>query len=514
MTLHPQIDQLKETLDGNVTVESTSGWNILRHEFLYILWALMDLAILTPLILAFAPWTRFWPPGLMVVLLLLMMLIPFNLSRLMSSLKVRVERQRVILTVGLILTILVAWRLLLFSPRPVSDFGWISDFFIHIEHPGNPFRVRDLTIFLMVTFMWWRGLSLVGRHVDITEIGFRMRFEILLLFIFVAVIAGSLLPWSVTPFILLFFFTSLLAIVITRVEQLELSRNGQSFPITFHWLIVVSGAAAIITFSTGILAGVLSNDSVAITVGWFSPLWEALGHLGFVVVAIITYLNTPLFLLIGWLVGLFVGTFESAFEVGLDALDALSLAPLTEPLPEELMEATESSIQFPRQLLTILIMFFVVLFVSLALGRIGRSLRRTSTGKIQTANQLTGYGSLPRPGLGQRILDRFGALRRWRAAASVRHLYRQICATAADYGYPRSESETPYEYLQTLSQAWPDNLEDAKLITEAYVRVHYGELPENKEELTGIEAAWKRLESNRPAETEPDGEGLSIHRRG
>ncbi len=90
MALQPQIDQLKETLDGNVTVESTSGWNILRHEFLYILWALMDLAILTPLILAFAPWTRFWPPGLMVVLLLLMMLIPFNLSRLMSSLKVRV----------------------------------------------------------------------------------------------------------------------------------------------------------------------------------------------------------------------------------------------------------------------------------------------------------------------------------------------------------------------------------------------------------------------------------------
>jgi hypothetical protein len=514
MTLQPQIDQLKETLDGNMTVESTSGWNILRHEILYILWALMDLAILTPLILAFAPWTRFWPPGLVVFLLLLMMLIPFNLSRLMSTLNVRVERQRIVLIFGLILTILIAWRLLLYAPRPVSDLGWISEFFNHIEYPGNPFRVRDLTIFLVVTFMWWRGISLVGRQVDIAEIGFRMRFEILLLFILVAVIAGSLLPWSVTPFILLFFFSSLLAIVITRVEQLELSRIGQPFPITIRWLLFVSGAAAMITFTTGVLAGVLSNDSVTATVGWFSPVWDALGHMGIVVIAIITYLNTPLFIIISWLLGLFIGTFESAIEGGLDSLESLSQAPFSEQLPEELMEATGISIQFPRQLLTILMMLFVVLFVSLALVRLGRSLRRTSSVQYQTANPRPGHGSLPRPRIGQRILDRFGALRRWRAAASIRHLYRQMCATAADYGYPRSESETPYEYLQTLSQAWPDGEEDAKLITEAYVRVHYGELPENREELTGIEAAWKRLESKRPAETEQESEGLSIQRRG
>jgi len=443
-----------------------------------------------------------------------MMLIPFNISRLMSTLNVKVERQRIVLIVGLILTILIAWRLLLYSPRPVSDLGWISDFVNHMEYPGNPFFVRDLTIFLMVAFMWWRGISLVGRHVDIAEIGFRMRFEILLLFILVAVIAGSLLPWSVTPFILLFFFTSLLAIVITRVEQLELSRIGHSFPITFHWLLIVSGAAAMITFTTGILAGVLSNDSVTTSVGWFSPVWQALGHMGIVVVAIISYLIMPLFILIGWLLGLFVGAFGSAFEGGLDSLDMLSQAPFAEQLPEELMEATESSIQFPRQLLTILIMFFVVLFIALALGRLGRSLRRASSAEIQTADPLPGYGSLPRPGLGQRILDRFGALRRWRAAASIRHLYRQMCTTAADYGYPRSESETPYEYLQTLSQAWPAGEEDTKLITEAYVRVHYGELPENKEELTEIEAAWKRLESKPPAETERDSEGLSIQRRG
>ena len=513
MTIQPQIDPLQETFESNLAGKSTIGWNILRHEFLYLLWALMELAILTPLILAFAPWTRFWPPGLIVILLLLMMLIPFNLSRLMSTLDVRVDRQRIVLAIGLILTIIITWRLLLYSPRPVSDLGWIADFFNQIEIPDNPYRVRDLTIFLMVTFMWWRGISLVGRQVDIAEIGFRMRFEILLLFIFVAAIAGSLLPWSVTPFILLFIFTSLLAIVITRVEQLELSRIGQSFPITFRWLFVVSAAAALIAFTTGALAGVLSNESVAGTVGWFSPLWEALSYTGIVVVSIIAYFISPLILLMSWILGLFIGAFGSIFEGGFADIVSLFQTPFAEQLPEELTEATETSIQFPRQLLTILIMFFVVLFVTLALGRLVRSFRHTSSGEIQTVNPLSGYGSLPRPGLRQRILDRFDALRRWRAAASIRHLYRQMCITAADYGYPRVESETPYEYLQTLSHAWPDGEEDAILITEAYVRVHYGEFPENKEELTRIEAAWKRLESKRPAEAKRENKDPSTQRR-
>ena len=512
MTLQPEIDQLQETINSNAVVESTTGWNILRHEFLYLLWAFMELAILTPLILAFAPWTWFWPPGLIVILLLLMMLIPFNLSRLMSTLDVSLDRQRIVLTVGLILTIIITWRLLLYSPRPVSDLSWIADFFNHIEIAGNPFRIRDLTIFLIVTFMWWRGISLVGRHVDIAEIGFRMRFEILLLFVLVAGIAGSLLPWSVTPFILLFFFTSLLAIVITRVEQLELSRIGQSFPITFRWLLVVSGAAAVVAFTTGALAGVLSNDSVASTVGWFSPMWEALSLMGIVIAAIITYLISPLILFISWILGLFVAAFGSVIDNGLEEIELLTQGPLSEQLPEELMESTDTAIQFPRQLLTILIMFLFVLFVTLALGRLVRSLRHTSSGGNQTINPLSGYGALPRPSLGQRILDRFGVFRRWRAAASVRHLYRQMCMTAADHGYPRAESETPYEYLQTLSQAWPEGEKDAKLITEAYVRVHYGEFPENEQELIKIEAAWKRLESNRPAEIERNSDTPSIQR--
>ncbi len=60
-------------------------------------------------------------------------------------------------------------------------------------------------------------------------------------------------------------------------------------------------------------------------------------------------------------------------------------------------------------------------------------------------------------GLGRRVLERLGLLRQWRAAASVRRIYKQMCRTAGAAGYPRLGTETPYEYLPTLTRVWVHN---------------------------------------------------------
>ena len=102
------------------------------------------------------------------------------------------------------------------------------------------------------------------------------------------------------------------------------------------------------------------------------------------------------------------------------------------------------------------------------------------------------------PGAGRRLLQRLGLLRQWRAAASIRRIYRLMCRAAAAAGYPRLEAETPYEFLPTLGQVWPENAAEARLITDAFIRVRYGELPETAEELEAIRAAWRRLEASEP----------------
>ena len=102
-------------------------------------------------------------------------------------------------------------------------------------------------------------------------------------------------------------------------------------------------------------------------------------------------------------------------------------------------------------------------------------------------------------GVGQRLLRRFGLLRRLRAA-SVRRLYNQMSRAAAAHGYARGAAETPYEYLPTLAEAWPNGRDETHMITEAYVRVRYGEVPENNQELLVLRDAWSRLEKQKPTE--------------
>jgi hypothetical protein len=79
-----------------------------------------------------------------------------------------------------------------------------------------------------------------------------------------------------------------------------------------------------------------------------------------------------------------------------------------------------------------------------------------------------------------------------------------MCRTAAAAGFPRGAAETPYEYITTLHSVWPDNNSEITLITEAYIRVRYGEIPETENELQEIKSSWQQLSAVQPAfETTP-----------
>lgn len=351
-------------------------------------------------------------------------------------------------------------------------------------------------VFVTIVLVWWRGISLIGRRVEIEDVGLRFRFGILLVVFLVAGLAGSQLGWSVTPFILLFFFVSLMAIILTRVEQLERSHSGQSFPINLRWLIIVVGAAAVVTFSTGLISGFISGDSVTDVVGWFAPLWLALNFLATPALVTISVLSTPLLTAFGWLLSWIVGIIGSAFQIDLQDIELITGQTLVTPAPEELTETTESINFIPRQILPLLIMLFVVLLVAWTLGRLFRSMRQTATLEAEGLSPRSGNGQGERPGAGRRLLDRLGLWRRWRTAASIRHIYQDMCRLAADHGYPRADSETPYEYLATLTQAWPNKIDDARTITEAFIRVRYGEIPESQGEVDEIRSAWQRIEGS------------------
>ncbi len=482
-----------------------SVWTNFRHELLYVVWALMEVAIITPLFLAFMPWARYWSPLMTAIWLLAVMLIPFNLSRLMSTLQLSIERQRIWMVIGLVLTVLFSWRLLLYQPNSIVDLRWLIGITSRLGRSGNPFWIRDLAVFICVAFMWWRGISMVGRIVDVGNIGFRFRAGVLIAAPLVAGLAGSLLGWPVTPFILIYYFASLLAIVFTRVEQLELQGRGRSVQIGPRWVLYVATVAGLVALVTGAIASLVSGEPLLILVASLAPVWLALEFMLISLISIVSYLSSPLLLALGLLVNFLSSLIGPALRTALNNLPNLALIQPVTPELEELAQESRTLADAPRTLLTILIMLLVVLLIALALGRFFRSANQSPELESNRSARFIDGRDIKRLGFGRRLLQRLGGLGKWRTAASIRRIYRGMCETAAGYGYPRAGTETPYEYLNTLVQVWPENSFESLVITEAYNRVRYGEIPESKDELNQITEAWKILERATPDDDVSEG---------
>jgi hypothetical protein len=81
-----------------------------------------------------------------------------------------------------------------------------------------------------------------------------------------------------------------------------------------------------------------------------------------------------------------------------------------------------------------------------------------------------------------------------RSAASIRKMYASIVDMAAEAGYPRDLAETPYEHRAILYQAFPGHEPAVDAITQAYVRVHYGEVPDTREEMDQLRRYYRELQ--------------------
>ena len=345
---------------------------------------------------------------------------------------------------------------------------------------------------------------MVQFHPDIGRVGLRLRVGILLFVPIALLPQGRDNTWGVMHYVLLYFVAGLMAISLIRAEQIERERSGFSASLSPGWVGTIFITSLLVILTAGLIAIIISSDTLALIVLWLSPLRAALLAGTVVAIGTLFYLASPLFklfeLLLMWMTQLFSAMFTTLSErLGFELPENLGGLSEVLPIPEEAAEVSGLSIPVEiTRALTILIMLAVVVFAAFILTRRFRqpTLGPHAGGPIRSGGSV----KLPSEGIGQRLLQRLGMLRRWRTAASIRQIYKQMCDAASGVGYARGSSETPYEYLKTLEEVWPDERSDSLLITEAYVRVRYGEIPETMEELEAIRAAWDRLEEAVPEE--------------
>lgn len=477
---------------------AATTWGTARHELLFLSFALMETSLLTPVVLVILGWARYWPASLVMLWLLLVMLLPLNLVRLMTLLHVGLSRQRRALMVALLLVVLLSWRQLLYSPAGPLDFGWLGQFAANLAQGNSLVWARDLSIFVITILVWWRGIRLATRQPAIGNVGLRLRLGGLILAPFMVWFSARFLTVSIVPFLLLFFLAALTAVALVRAENIEQEQRGTAATLNARWFAVVAAAALGIVLAGGGGAAALSGNSLLAVVSWLSPLWRALQFVGTVVGAIVFEVVYPMIqvlaVFVNWLGGLLAAVLRQVMT-GLLVTGILGEAPESgAPTPTPTPTAGPLG-ELAGKAGVALLMLAVIAVVALALAGV---YRRATFAARDSAASRAGRATDDEPGAGRRLLERLGLLRQWRAAASIRRIYRLMCRAAAAAGYPRLEAETPYEYLPTLGQVWPHNAAEARLITDAFIRVRYGELPETAEELEAIRAAWRHLEAAEP----------------
>ncbi|MEJ2750402.1 MAG: DUF4129 domain-containing protein, partial [Anaerolineae bacterium] len=267
-----------------------------------------------------------------------------------------------------------------------------------------------------------------------------------------------------------------------------------------RWIGFIFAASSATVAAAGLLAALISGQSLLTASGWLTPLVVAFYFGGATIINTLGHVAQPLIILLSglidwlalWLQNIFLNT---SLDLNIQSpLDFSDLA-VTPDATDVVTVVTPPNIN--ARLLAILLMIAAVLLVSLVLGRLFREANFANRDSEMIPR--AGQQSTDDLNFGQRLLQRLGLLRNWRTAASIRRIYQQMLETASDVGYPRGESETPFEFLPTLAEIWPDNTADSRLITQAFVRVRYGELPETKEELAAIDTAWQRLRDAVPA---------------
>jgi hypothetical protein len=391
-------------------------------------------------------------------------------------------------------------RTLLYETTSLFDLSWLAELYAHLTTANNPYWSRDLAIFFLVAIAWWRGLSFTRRYVDIGDVG--LRFRVGALIVAPAVVLAGLLPYTggIIGYLALFFLASLMAVALTRAEQVAHLRTGRGYPMQPRWLGVIFATSLATVLAAALAASALSGRAVDAVTGSLTALWDALDFFGLALVTTVTYLLLfilrPLELLFRFLAGLLgdVGIVE------LPQLEQPGNGLTDNQIDQLLQEITGPNAQlllWINRAVTLIVVLAVLLLLYLALTRYFRQREMALFGDEGVAFP---QGSDETLSLGQRLRQRLGLWQRRRAAATVRRIYQEMSQDAAARGFPRTLSQTPYEYLTTLAETWPTGDVEVRLITEAYVRVRYGELPESEEEMELLRGAWKRLQAMPPPE--------------
>jgi hypothetical protein len=363
-----------------------------------------------------------------------------------------------------------------------------------LRDPSDPSVFSELMILLVGLLVWFRAQRMPEHIGDIRSMARHFQIGVLLMVAALLVTLGF--PAQITDLVVAYFGFGLLAIALTRVEEVARTESGGVAPFNLKWVVTLAATLIVAGLTVLLTSQVITVERVR----WLlSPLATLLNVILFLGVMLITTLVMQLLPLLQWLLG------EISVEKMQEAMQ--DLRELTAPIPQS-EEVPETSLLSP-QIQDALWVSFVVLVILVALWLVVRSFRRwrmreygTPGGVRETidaegtlagdlADYLRDQWRRLREADLRRLFQRLG-----REMGSVRAIYVSLLALFAAADHPRQPEQTPFEFQPVAEDVLPTREAEIAAITAAYVRTRYGELEITPEELAHLQEAWQRVRAD------------------
>lgn len=402
--------------------------------------------------------------------------------------------------VGLVLgSGLLCVRTLLYAGVGTLNLRWLAETADGIFNFHRGLRPGAFLLFF-IGFLWLRASFASGRLTTFFSVGVSFRMGVLLILLGGGVLAVRF-PEQIAPatlLVTLFIGLGLLAVSLARSDEKAESAAG-SIGASLPWdrLGQLALAVALTIGLSLALAGFLSPDRIRTILAFFNPIWSLLGDLFFLVLLALTFvLEKIVQWIFAWLAPL-LANIDIAKTLG-EAFSQLGVPPeLEQNQVPEAGPPNEAVLMLMRVAFVIGVLALLLVIVYVLVVR-RRARARADEEEIVAAEALSFGGDALRRGW-RRLRNLAGLVRRYGLgrelldAISVENLYANLCRLARQRGQPRQPSEPPDDYLPRLALAFPGQEDGLSIITEAYMRVYYGEQTVSGDELTSLRAVYENV---------------------
>lgn len=435
--------------------------------------------------------------GLLILTGMLMLI--YLPNRIMSFLGTRLNMRRIILFLLVLVNLYIGLKTLLYIREPISLYELFNRPVRTFNDMANLIPA-EFVVMLFVLVVSWRGVAFSDRHIGPINVLASFRLGILMLFLY-----GLFLPLigeSPNLALYIFLFFSLLTLSTARISVLSQLRGGHHIRFTREWML---GITSIILLMVGLSAMAIALTSDRLF-GYVSTLMTWIIYL---VVLILSPLLWLLIRFLFWLLEMIqIGAIFNALRDVFTRLESL-LKALADWAANLTSRYNFASIEiFLRRLSeykSVYLWMILLIGVGVLLLTLRRYVLKENNVEEQDAQTLVSQQdlfNLLKDAL-RRGLDRFAnniedllklnQARRLLAAARIRRIYANLLILSSKLDRPRLASQTPLEFLPSLEGLFPGLSRELDTITDAYLLVRYGELPETAHNIEEVEVAWKQV---------------------